>query len=179
MVALVTEETKRKFEGTVIDIETIGNFYSYSDSRRYRGLKPVMLGYITEDGLEIHFIKKEDSLSEMRSEIESLLFQLQRPFYAFNSSFEIGVLSHFLGKEVAFERELNKRRYEKKQKVAKRLGVGSYKDPFYGEGKKFPPAWKRREFDKCIKHNRSCLLKEGDILLERGSREPDPIDLRV
>ncbi len=36
-------------------------------------------------------------------------------------------------------------------------------------------AWKRGDVDKAVAHNRSCLLKERDILLERGHRTPDTL----
>ena len=34
-------------------------------------------------------------------------------------------------------------------------------------------AWEEGEFEQAIAHNRACLLKERDILLLTGAREPD------
>ena len=64
-----------------------------------------------------------------------------------------------------------KSKYEPKRNAVRRLGIGNYGDPFDGDGKKCKEAWLRGDaIDKCIEHNRACLLKERDILLKRGFR---------
>ncbi len=54
MVEVYEEVENSDFKGTIIDIETIGDFdYSYFDSRRYRNLLPVIFGYATNNVLRI------------------------------------------------------------------------------------------------------------------------------
>jgi hypothetical protein len=95
--------------------------------------------------------------------------ELERPFYAFNKEFEEGVLFHFLGMEIKFEGELQAREREPKYYAVRELGISNYDDPFNDSGFKCMKAWTKGEIDKAIAHNRSCLLKEKDILLKRGS----------
>ena len=59
MIQEYSEESKSDFEGTILDIETIGDFdhlYRY-DSRHYRKLKQVIFGYIDKDQLHIYCAK--------------------------------------------------------------------------------------------------------------------------
>lgn len=37
-------------------------------------------------------------------------------------------------------------------------------------------AWDNGGYNEVIAHNRACLLKERDILLKRGYREPDILE---
>jgi hypothetical protein len=62
---------------------------------------------------------------------------------------------------------------EKKKYAVQNMGIDNYDDPFNDEGRLCISSWQNGEYDKCIKHNRSCLLKERDILIQRGSRELD------
>lgn len=102
---------------------------------------------------------------------------LDRPFYAFNSNFERGTFFHSLNKEVPFERELNKERFEPKWRAIAELKIPQYDDPFNDDGKLCSEAWRRGQIEALIAHNRACLLKERDILLKRGFRTPDPLRL--
>jgi len=62
-----------------------------------------------------------------------------------------------------------------KKYTVENLNIENYDDPFFDVGNECRLAWLRGEWDQCIKHNRSCLLKERDILLKRGFREPDDL----
>jgi hypothetical protein len=178
MVAEHFEKIDSDFEGTIIDLETIGKFgYGFSDSRQYKAIVPVIFGSIDSKGLQIMCAKTPDSIAKLRSKMAQMLDSLERPFHAFNSNFERGVLFHHMKKEVRFEKELNCRTFEKKADAVKLLGIPNYEDPFDDVGILCSHAWSRGEIDVAMRHNRSCLLKERDILLKRGSREPDCLQL--
>ncbi|MCX6814244.1 MAG: hypothetical protein NTY20_01140 [Candidatus Aenigmarchaeota archaeon] len=177
MVKIHSERIKSSFEGTIIDIETIGNFCGYNDSRRYKEVIPVIFGFINKDGLNIHCAKNINSIDRLKEKTKQILLELKRPFYAFNSDFECGTLFHHLRKPVIFERELNKERFEGKRHVVQLLKIQNYNDPFNDNGRACMEAWLNGEINKSILHNRSCLLKERDILLKRGFRKPDELRL--
>lgn len=179
MVKLHEEKIKNSnFEGTIIDLETIGEFNRiYKDSRQYLNIKPVIFGYINSDYLQIHCAKKTDSLIKLQKIIIDELDSLDRPFYAFNCDFERGVLFHNLEREIPFECELNRKKFEAKRDAVKDLRISQYEDPFKDNGKLCSDAWNNGDLKKAMEHNRSCLLKERDILLKRGFRTPDPLKL--
>lgn len=174
MVIFYSEDVKSTFNGTIIDIETIGDFCrGYGDSREYKDLVPIIFGYLNKDGLNIYCAKGLNSLEKLQESVLETLPELERPFYAFNSVFEIGVLYHAWGMELFFEHELNEERWESKRKAVLKLNISNYDDPFFDVGKKCKEAWERGDIEKSIAHNRSCLLKERDIMLKRGHRNPD------
>jgi len=176
MVIIHKEKLKSNFDGTIIDIETIGEFSNeYNDSRKYKQILPVIFGFIDRNGLSIYCAKNEGSLDKLKNEIPPLLDNLERPFYAFNCHFEMGVFFHSLNKKVLFERELNERKYERKSSAVSKLNIPQYDDPFNDRGVLCKEAWLQGQIDNAIAHNRSCLLKERDILLKRGFREPDKL----
>jgi len=166
------------FEGTIIDLETIGHFDDrYEDSRRYRNILLVIFGYINKYGIQILSAEGYDSISELGIEIIKVLGSLPKPFYAFNTDFERGVLFTHLGKKVAFDGELNWEKFESKRKVVQLLGIPNYGDPFDNNGLLCSQSWLKGNIDNAILHNRSCLLKERDILFKRGFRKPDKLKL--
>jgi hypothetical protein len=177
MIKIYSEEIKSNFEGTIIDLETIGYFDDrYVDSRRYRNIIPIIFGYISKEGIRILCAKNEDSIPKLQEEIVGLLDSLEKPFYAFNTEFERGVLFIHLRKEIEFEGELNREKFESKRRVIQFLGIPNYGDPFNDNGLLCSQSWLKGKIENAILHNRSCLLKERDILLKRGFRKPD--DLR-
>lgn len=178
MVKVYEEVESSDFEGTIIDIETIGDFdYNYSDSRKYRSLLPVIFGLITNSGLKIYYVEKKKEIGDLEQKIIKVLPRLKTPFYAFNCEFETCVLFYSCGQNVKFDCELNQDKFEWKGDVVKLLAINSYNDPFNDVGKLCKEAWLRGEIEDCIHHNRSCLLKERDILLKRSFRKPDDFTL--
>jgi hypothetical protein len=176
MIKTYTEEMASDFEGTIIDLETIGYFADrYDDSRRYRKILPVIFGYIHRDGIRILCAEDRDSISELGTEIVKLLDSLKKPFYAFNADFERGVLFHQTGKEVPFERELNLEKFESKKGAVQSLGIPNHGDPCNDNGWLCSQEWLKGRIEHAILHNRSCLLKERDILLKRGFRKPEEL----
>jgi hypothetical protein len=169
------EDISSNFEGTVIDIETVGEFNNqYADSRRYKYIQLVIFGFINRHGLHIFCAKGIKAISELKEKAKEIFDGLERPFYAFNSEFERGVLFYELGREIDFGGELQEGR-ESKANARSYLGIPNYDDPFYDRGLGCMNAWHNGEFDAAIAHNRACLLKERDILIKRGFRKPDEL----
>ncbi len=170
------ETTSSNFNGTIIDIETIGEFDSLyrntNDSRQYKYIKQMIFGFINKQGLHIFYVRERKEIPELNEKVADIMNNLERPFYAFNTDFESGIWFHQLGNKVVFDGELNKEKYEAKAYAVKCLGISNYDDPFYDYGYLCMGAWKNGDFGKAVAHNRACLLKEKDILLKRGSRKP-------
>ena len=175
MIEIYKEKVKSNFDGAIIDIETIGNFNDFNDSRRYKQILPVIFGFIDSGKLSIYCAKKRESIGKLQEEVSLMLGGLEKPFHAFNCIFEQGVFFHSLNKKIMFERELNKEKYEAKRSAVSLLGIPQYNDPFNDNGQLCMHAWLSGQLEKSIAHNRSCLLKERDILLKRGFRKPDEL----
>ncbi len=170
------EDISSSFEGTIIDIETIGGFLNqYPDSRRYKDIQLVIFGFINRYAFHIFCAKGTEAIHELRERTEMIIDSLDRPFYAFNSDFERGVLFYELGKEIDFDGELNEEKYEPKSDAVRNLGIPNSDDPFYDKGLLCMQAWQDEEFDRAMAHNRACLLKERDILMIRGFRKLDEL----
>jgi len=180
MVTILQENLKSEFEGTIIDLETIGNFDNrFSDSRRCKDIVPIIFGFIDNKGIKILCAKNKDSIEKLKSEIINHIDSLKRPFHSFNTDFERAVLFHYLSKPIEFEREINKEKFEKKEYIVQTLKIPNYDDPFWGDGRACMNSWLKGNIEKSILHNRSCLLKERDILLKRGFRKPDELKLII
>ena len=170
------EDINSNFEGTIIDIETTGEFLNqYPDSRRYRDIQLVIFGFINRHALHMLCAEGIEAINELRERTAMIIDSLERPLYAFNSQFERGVLFYELGKEVDFGGELQEGR-ESKASARSYLGILNYNDPFHDIGYLCMKAWEAGELDSAIAHNRACLLKERDILVKRGFRKPDELE---
>lgn len=179
MLKQYKENNKSNFEGTIIDIETIGQFnkgYSnVNDSRRFQHIRQIIFGYINSSHIYIICAEHEESIQELNLKSIELLNALEKPFYAFNSNFEQGVWFHQLGIKISINGELNIERYESKRRAVMSLSIPQYGDPYHDDGLKCMYAWLEKQYDNAIAHNRACLLKERDILLKRGFRKPDTL----
>jgi hypothetical protein len=166
-----------KFEGTIVDIETIGDFnklHKY-DSRQYKDIRQVILGYINQDYLQIYCAVDETGIENLKTMTQEIIKNLSRPYYAFNCSFERGVWFHHIGVEINFDGELQGEPFESKKNAVRLLKISNYDDPFFDYGLRCMQAWQVNDFDKAIAHNRACLLKERDILIHRGFRTPEQV----
>lgn len=178
MIKIYSEEIISDLEGTIIDLETIGYFDDrYEDSRRYRKIVPIIFGFINREGIRILCAEDRGSISELKIEMLSTLDRLKKPFYAFNTDFERGVLFNSLNKKIEFGGELNLERFESKRRVIRFLKIPNYGDPLNDNGLLCSQYWLEGKIDWAILHNRSCLLKERDILFKRGFRKPDRLQL--
>lgn len=168
------------FSGTILDIETIGSFqrqYRDDDSRQYCQIMPTIIGYITEDALVIYCAEELGDFRVLREMAVQFVNSCVRPLFAFQSKFERGVLFHAYGLELEIDGELNNWTFEKKGNACMELCIPDYDDPFHNDGGLCVMAWHNKTHAQAIRHNRSCLLKERDILLKRGYRQPDPLNL--
>lgn len=164
--------------GTVIDIETIGDFDRQyrGDSRYYKNVKQVILGYINANKLCIYCADGTQGISELQEVTKEILESLERPFYAFNCGFESSVWFNQIGIKIDFTGELQGFRFEYKKDAVATLKIPNYDDPFFDEGVKCIEAWNDGYYEQAIAHNRACLLKERDILIKRGYRDPEYIE---
>ena len=165
------------FEGTIIDIESIGEFnqqFKY-DSRNYINIKQVILGYITKENLHIYCATCPHEIEELRLKTPAIMKDLAKPYYAFNCNFESGVLFHHAGIKIDFDGELQGVAFERKKDAILQLRIPNYDDPFFDIGFMCIKAWNSQDFKKAVAHNRACLLKERDILVKRGHKEPDKV----
>ncbi len=171
------------FTGTIIDIETIGDFNeryrNTGDIREYEDIQQVIFGLVTKDYLQILYVRGKDEIPELTNRIAGIIDKLEKPFYAFNTSFEKQVLSLRLGRNISFECELQKERFESKARAVRELGIPAHDDPFNDKGILCMYAWQNGDFERAVAHNRACLLKERDILLKRGYRKPDGLSLFI
>lgn len=178
MIQEFTEESKSSnFEGTIIDIEAVGEFdqaFPY-DSRHYRKFKQVIFGHIDQDRLHIYCAKNLEEIEKLNSISKDLLVRLKRPFFAFNCNFESSVWFNQIGLQIVFDGELQGQAFESKKNAILQLKIPNYNDPFWDKGQMCIKAWNEQSFDKAIAHNRACLLKERDILIKRGNREADKV----
>lgn len=174
------ETTRSRFRGTIIDIETVGKFdhrYRYiNDTREYAPIRQVMFGYIGGRGIHILYVRGTDEIRELNEKVATVINDLPRPLFAFNTTFERAVLFHQLGQQFRFDGELQKEKFEPKARAVRHLGIPNYDDPFFDKGILCMQAWEDGEYDQAVAHNRACLLKERDILLLRGFREPDELE---
>ena len=94
MLKFFEERVSSDIQGTIIDIETIGEFdESYpDDSRRYRNIIPVIFGYLTNSTLKIYYLENRDGIPEFKDFLIDHVAELERPLHAFNCRFEVGVL---------------------------------------------------------------------------------------
>lgn len=167
------EDIESDFAGTVIDIETIGDFNrQFNDSRRYMDIKQVIFGYINSKHLRIYCAEGEEGIEELQRKTPEILKNLERPYYAFNCEFESGVWFHHVGVKIDFDGELQAVRFESKKAAVKYLEIPNYDDPFFDIGFECIKAWNTERYNKAVAHNRACLLKERDILLKRGNCQP-------
>ena len=177
MILEHVEETGIDFEGTIIDIESIGEFnqqFKY-DSRNYINIKQVILGYITKQKLHIYCATCPPEIDELKLKTPEIFKDLSKPYFAFNCNFESGVLFHQCGLQIDFDGELQGVAFERKKDAILQLRIPNYDDPFFDVGFMCIKAWNTKDFKKAIAHNRACLLKERDILVKRGHKQPDKV----
>lgn len=110
------------------------------------------------------------ALAELKIEMSKLAPMLENPLFACNCHFEQGVLYHLFSVRLVFDGELNKEKYELKRQAVKVLFTPNYDGPYYDDGSKCITSWQKGDYESSIKHIRSCLLKERDILVKRNHR---------
>lgn len=171
MVIFRKQEAETIFKGTVIDLETTGNFndaYPSSDVRRYEYHKPTIFGYLTNDILVQYCAEGFEEISRLTRIMDEVLPTLDPPFYALNCYFERGVCTYagsVIPDPLIDVRGKNPR--GRKWDIRARLGIPTYNDPFDGNGYLCKVEWEKGNYLDCLNHNRACLLIERDIMLNR------------
>lgn len=167
MVELYEETVIKKIPGTIIDLETIGEFNrKYKDHRRLANLLPVIYGTLSENNLCIHYISNVNEVPDLLEVIKGTIEELPRPLWAFNYDFEQSIIYNQLGLKLEFK-ELQAIPYESKRNAVKVLRIEQFGDPFNDDGLLCSQKWKEGEINDAVSHNRACLLKEAEILLRR------------
>lgn len=173
------EQVDCDFEGTIVDLETIGPFTPVSSRRpefgqdfirKYEKIKVTTVGTLSDGVLQIAIALGPEHLDEFGKKALSIVSQSDRPLYAFNKPFEEGCLFWISRNMLDFENELQARAMENKERAVQQLKIPSYNDPYRGKGFRCVDAFIKGDLENIAKHNRACLLKERDILRIRGAR---------
>lgn len=173
------EQADCNFEGTIVDLETIGPFTPVSSRRpefgqdfirKYGKIKVTTVGTLSDGVLQIAIALGPEHLDKFGKKALSIVSQSDRPLYAFNKPFEEGCLFWISRNMLSFENELQEFPREKKERTVEKLGIPNYSDPYKGDGFRCVDAFIKGDLENIAKHNRACLLKERDILRIRGAR---------
>jgi hypothetical protein len=174
------EHVDTNFEGALIDIETIGQFYGpWRDTpplgsdyiSRYKLMRITTVGILSDDTLTIFIANDVDCLDAFQKKAMEIMRRSNKPCYAFNKTFEEGCYFWNSGRKILeYEYELQQYPLEKKENVVMQLGIDDYRDPFHGDGSKCKKAFLKGDLKSIISHNRACLLKESKILEKRGAQ---------
>jgi len=165
MIFLHEEVVENELTGTIIDFETIGQIHGSLED-----VLPVIFGFINKDALEIYYVEEQFHVSELLKIIDRELDNMQGELWAFNKSFEQGLIHVHLNRDIKF-RELHSWKYESKRSAEAEYGIPNFNDPFFGHGELMEENFPHNIKD-CVRHNRACLLKETEIWKHRFSRRP-------
>jgi hypothetical protein len=167
----------QSFEGTIIDLETVGPIHDgFKGTERYKEVKPYLFGYLTGNVVIQKYVEKYDHIPVLLNFIREENFgDFLKPLYAFFVEFETGVIYCSTGRKLLFDRELKEGKGSKEDQV-KKFGISNYDDPFPGQGVKLIEEFKKGNITDPLRHNKACLLKERDIFFERGYVNPPQID---
>ncbi|MHA1840184.1 MAG: hypothetical protein ACTSYO_09565 [Candidatus Ranarchaeia archaeon] len=165
MVIEFKEPASIRTKGTIIDLESIGDFdrtYPPWDPRQYASLSPTIFGYITGDVLVQHCAEGEEEIPSLIDTMKDTLPELEDPFYALNTNFERCLIENTCGLKPIFI-DVRGRMRGAKWAIREQLGIPTYNDPFNGNGFQCLQEWQKGNYHECMKHNRACLLIERDI----------------
>jgi hypothetical protein len=166
----------RSFEGAIIDLESDGApFIDYlQGAYQYSKHSATSFGILDKDNVEVIAKTCQSSEYQFVKEVEQSLEKRKHPYYAFNTEFDMALLSKLLEQEIIFDRDIMVERVKKEMQI-RNLGISNFDDPFNGNGCLAGSSWKRHLETKEIKHvhnvmahNRACVLKEYSLLLRLG-----------
>ena len=150
--------------GTVVDLETTG--------LPQDGAEVITLGTVTGNTMQILQRTDETNFAKI---VRAELAKCPRPFYAFNKSFEEGMLG------ITVDGELQAEKYEKKTRA---ISVARLYDPFYGSGFEVVKAWheygatgRADLLGAIMDHNEADLLLETCLLIVRHAGEDEEGDV--
>lgn len=156
-----------RLRGTIIDIETIGDFnieYPSTDSRYYENLQPTIFGYLTKDYMMQYCAEGENEINKLTRIMAEE--PLDEPYFALNTRFERHFLINYSNRDLWIN-DVRMGMRGSKWEIRERLGIPTYDDPFNGDSSKCDTQWVKGDYSSCINHNRACLLIERDILYRR------------
>lgn len=172
LVIFKEEKVKTSFKGTIIDLETTGNFnYAYPsyDARRYAFHKPTIFGYLSNSTLVQYCAEGLSDISNVTKIMNETIPTLKTPFYALNCHFERGVCTYTCSVTPNPLIDVRGNRLRGgKWDIRARLGIPTYNDPFNGSGYICMLEWQKGNYPDCLSHNRACLLIERDIMSHAG-----------
>lgn len=176
----------KTFEGVVIDLETDEQDFldELHGADRYMNHSAVCCGILDKSKIEI-IAKTCDVSDELFVQaVDEKVKRISHPYCAFNVGCDMALLSKLLGREIRFDRELQKElqnRHESKRNAVQTLGIPNFDDPFNGDGRLAAKAWTKHSethetsyVENIIAHNCACVLTEYSILVRRGYREIEP-----
>ena len=166
MVLVRREHSSMRIKGTIIDLETTGEFdraYPSWDPRQYASISPTIFGYMTGETLVQHCAEGEEEIQDIIGIMNDSLPRLEQPFYALNCNFERGIINNACGQDHTFHDVRENKYHGSKWAIRERLDIPTYDDPFHGDGLRCMHEWHRGNYDDCLRHNRACLLIERDI----------------
>ena len=166
MVREHREHSSMQIKGTIIDLESTGEFdreYPSWDPRQYANISPTIFGYITGEILAQHCAEGEEEIQDIIGIMNDSLPRLEKPFYALNCNFEKHVITNTCGQIHPFHDVRENKYYGSKWAIREQLGIPTYDDPFDGDGLRCMHEWHQGNYDDCLRHNRACLLIERDI----------------
>ncbi|MHA2024685.1 MAG: hypothetical protein ACW98U_02195 [Candidatus Thorarchaeota archaeon] len=175
------ERVKTVFDGSIIDIETIGDFSEVNRGtppmgsdylKRYRSMRITAVGVLSAGKLTICVANGYENLDAFQKIATKVMRDTSVPLYAFNKTFEEGC--YFWNSEersLEIDYELQQAVLERKEDVVKALNIDDYDDPFHGKGVRCKSAFASGDLQSIMKHNRACLLKENQILSKRGAKK--------
>lgn len=168
----------KSFEGTVVDVESDERpFLEKLGADRYKNRCAVCCGFLDKSNVEIIALTCNALGERFIQIVDTKLGETSHPYYAFNSGFDMALLSKLLGRDIRFDRELQQYERQNKGYLRQKLGIPNFDDPFNDLGKLAAKEWTKhletREID-CVKrivaHNHACVLKEYSILVRAGYR---------
>jgi hypothetical protein len=166
MVREHREHSSMRIKGTIIDLESTGEFdraYPPWDPRQYANISPTIFGHITGETLVQHCAEGEEEIQDIVAIMKEALPMLEQPFYALNCSFERCIITNTCGQEHHFQDVRENKFYSSKWAIREQLGIPTYDDPFHGDGLRCMHEWHQGNYGDCLRHNRACLLIERDI----------------
>lgn len=177
----IEESRETPFEGSIVDIETIGDFRKVGSRalplgsdylQRYQLMEITTVGILSNGKLSVYVANGQNNLDAFQQTATRKMREATSPLFAFNKAFEEACY-YWNSEHKLFniDYELQKEPFEKKENVVRMLGIDNYDDPFYGEGFKCVGAFRSNDLQSIAAHNRACLLKETQILSKRGAEK--------
>jgi len=166
MVREHQEHSSMRIKGTIIDLESTGEFdraYPPWDPRQYANINPTIFGYITGETLIQYCAEGEKEILKIVDIMNDALPGLEEPFYALNCNFEGCVITNTCGHIHPFLDVREDKYYGSKWAIREQLDIPTYDDPFHGDGLRCMHEWHQGNYEDCLRHNRACLLIERDI----------------